>query len=426
MVYNRTMEMIKLQKVLLNQLNNKYYSPKELMYGYEPGSYLSPFEYKSYLDYIESFIGDSKNSMFNLNLKSFNSKYIYFLASNELISLDTSYLNLLKEAMVEKKPLVSSVFKDVIYKSRIYSEIEGTLNVENVPTTRKRLKELLEKEVKPETLNDIIIKNMDEGIKFVYSLPEFNKDNLLKLYKILSKDCLKKEDEIKDGHFYRDDEVEIDNYPGCPTSKVEECMDSLFSFVKEKIQKGDGFSQFILPHICHYYIVYIHPYFDYNGRTARMVSLWINLLINDEIMPPLISEAINQNKNEYYKALRNSREARNDLTYFLIYIFKTAISYILSYKDLEIVDQYVKNQGNVLTETELNYVKKILVTYKGKFSYQDFIKNCQIEISKQGAFKILNKFVDLKILLVVDTPSKVKLFDINNKVIKYTKSSIII
>lgn len=33
---------------------------------------------------------------------------------------------------------------------------------------------------------------------------------------------------------------------------------------------------------------------------------------------------------------------------------------------------------------------------------------------------------DLKTLLVVDTPSKVKLFDINNQVIKYTKSSIII
>lgn len=61
----------------------------------------------------------------------------------------------------------------------------------------------------------------------------------------------------------------------------------------------------------------------------------------------------------------------------MIYILKTAISYILSYKDLEIVDQYVKNQGNILTETELNYVKKILVTYKGKFSYQDFIKTAK-------------------------------------------------
>lgn len=423
MVYNKTMKEEALKKVLLNQINNKYYSPKELMYSSEPGLYLSPFDYNKYLDCVDNIIERANNYTYDLGLKSFNSKHIFYLANSELHSLNKSYLNLLKEAITVNKPLVSSIFNDVIYKSRIYSEIEGTLNVENVPTTRKRLKELLEKEVKPETLNDIIIKNMDEGIKFVYSLPEFNKDNLLKLYKILSKDCLKEKDQIKEGQYYRDDEVEIDNYPGCPTDKVNECMDSLFTFVKNSIKKDDGLELLYLPHICHYYIVYIHPYFDYNGRTARMVSLWINLMVNNEIMPPLISEAINQNKNEYYKALRNSREARNDITYFLIYILKTAISYILAYKDLENVDQYVKNQGNVLTETELNYVKKILVTYKGKFSYQDFIKNCQIEISKQGAFKILNKFVDLKILLVVDTPSKVKLFDINNKVIKYTKAS---
>jgi len=426
MVYNNGMKEELFKKVLLNQINNKYYSPKELIYGSEPGFYLSPFDYSNYLDYVEKIIKELKDYTYDLGLKSFNSKHIFYLANNELHSLNRSYLNLLKEAMTDNKPLVASIFNDVIYKSRIYSEIEGTLNVENVPTTRKRLKELLEKEIEPENLNDVIIKNMDEGIKFVYSLPEFNKDNLLKLYKILSKGCLKEKDEIKEGHYYRDDEVEIDNYPGCPTDKVNECMDSLFEFVKQSIEKNDGLELLYLPHICHYYIVYIHPYFDYNGRTARMVSLWINLMVNNEIMPPLISEAINQNKNEYYKALRNARESRNDITYFLIYILKTAISYILSYKDLEIVNQYVKNQGNVLTETELNYVKKILVTYKGKFSYQDFVKNCQIEISKQGAFKILNKFVDLKILLVVDTPSKVKLFDINNKVIKYTKPSTII
>lgn len=419
------MEFEKSKKILLSQLNDKYYTPRELMYGANPGFYLSPFDYKNYLDYINAFIEKKYDAVYDLKLKSFNSEHIFYLANTELHSLNSSYINLLKEAICENKPIVSNIFKDAIYKSRIYSEIEGTLNVENVPTTRKRLKELLEKEKQPESLNDVIIKNMDEGIKFVYSLPEFNKDNLLKLYKILSKDCLKEKDEIKEGQYYRDDEVEIDNYNGCPSNKVEECMDSLFSFVKEKISKGDSLEQLYLPHICHYYIVYIHPYFDYNGRTARMVSLWINLLVNDEIMPPLISEAISQNKNEYYKALRDSRDARNDITYFLLYILRTAVHYVLCYKDLETIDQFVKNQSNVLTETELNYVKKILVSYKGKFSYQDFVKNCQIEISKQGAFKILNKFVDLKILLVVDTPSKVKLFDLNHKVVKYAKSNTI-
>ena len=408
------------QKILYKQITFKYYTPRELMYGAEPGYNMSPFEYKSYLDYVDENV-DNVSIVFDCNLKSYNSKRIFYVCCNEVVKFNEDYIHLLEEAVAEHKPIIAQSMRDIVYKSRIYSEIEGTLNVENVPTTRKRLKELLEKNVAPESLNDVIIKNMDEGIRFVYSLPEFNKDNLLKLYKILSRGCLKEKDQIKDGAYYRDDEVEIDNYPGCPTHQVEQCMDSLFSFVNDRIKNGQALDKLYLPHVVHYYILYIHPYFDYNGRTARMASLWINLLANSNIMPPLISEAINQNKNDYYKAIRNSRDARNDITYFLIYLLKTAVNYILCYKDLDTINQFVKNQNNILTDTELNYVKRILISYKGKFSYQDFIKNCQIDISKQGAFKILNKLVSLKVLLVADTPSKVKLFDINKKITKYVR-----
>ena len=76
-------------------------------------------------------------------------------------------------------------------------------------------------------------------------------------------------------------------------------------------------------------------------------------------------------------------------------------------------------------KTELNYVKRILVAYKGKFSYKDFVSNCQIDIiTKQGALKILNKFVDLGVLNVVDASSKIKLFDINQKIVHYAKARI--
>ena len=408
-----------LTKILLSQLTFKYATPKELMYSKEIGLNLSPFDYRTYLDYLDEKVG-VKEFFKELRLKPFNSKHIFYSINNELLIYNDRYIELLREAIGNNKLLVSESFTDVINQSRIYSEIEGTLNVENVPTTRKRLRELIEKDLNPVTKNDIIIKNMDAGIKFVYSLPSFTKENLLKLYKILSEGCLKKGDEIKPGNYYRDDEVEIDTYSGCPTEKVSECMDSLFSFVEDQIANGKPLDKIYLPHICHYYILYIHPYFDYNGRTARMVSLWINLLANDNMMPPLISEAINQNKNQYYKAISDTRDSRNDLTYFLHYLFKTTIDYILSYQDLELIDQYAKNQGTVLTETELNYIKRVLVTYKGKFTYQNFIKNCQIEITKQGAFKILNKFVSVGILNTTETKSKAKLFDINKEIVKYT------
>ena len=123
--------------------------------------------------------------------------------------------------------------------------------------------------------------------------------------------------------------------------------------------------------------------------------------------------------------MRNTREARNDLSYFFFYIWDTVIRYILSYKDLDSIDRCVKNQGAILTKTELNYVKRILVAYKGKFSYKDFVSNCQIDIiTKQGALKILNKFVDLGVLNVVDASSKIKLFDINQRIVHYAKARI--
>ena len=175
----------------------------------------------------------------------------------------------------------------------------------------------------------------------------------------------------------------------------------------------------LLPHICHYYLLYIHPYFDYNGRTARMVSYWVYLLSDSSYFPPIVSEAINQKKNKYYRALEETRDSHNDITYFLIFIFKASCEYFLCYKNIELIDQHAKNVGILLTETEKNYLKKILITYKGVFSYNDFLINCNIEMTKQGALKILNKFVACGALKETPTPSKMKLFDINEKVVDY-------
>ena len=140
----------------------------------------------------------------------------------------------------------------------------------------------------------------------------------------------------------------------------EEYMNGLFDLVNDKEQaKKLGI---YLPHICHYYILYLHPYFDYNGRTARMVSLWISI-INDlsYVSPLFISEAINEFKSEYYKAIVNTRNTNNDLTYFLGYILETAIKFSLIYKNIEEIKKKLSISGEFLSNTELVYLKKILI-----------------------------------------------------------------
>jgi len=410
------------EKVLLKQLDEIYYSPKELKYGNKCGVFLSPHDFNEYLKYKDDLIDENK-LFYNTHLLTFNYKDIYFVFNNELLSVIHDYFNQISIDL-EKNDLPLSIrYFDSIKKSRIYSEIEGTLNVENVPTTRKNLIDLIENKKEPKTNNDIIIKNMSDAFDFIIKRPEFNKDNLFRLYSLLSKDCLDEEDLLKEGDYYRYDSVEIDRYHGAPVNKIEDCMNSLFKYVNTELQKKWEYI-FLLPHIAHYYVLYIHPYFDYNGRTARMVSLWIQLLATNRLFLGFISEAINQTKKYYYEALENSRDCHNDITYFLLYLYKVSNLYYLTYQNVDALSFSLKKKGVLLTETELNYIKKILITYNGPFTWDDFVKNAQIEITKQGALKILNNYVSLEILKEIETKSKSKLFDINMRMLPYNVESI--
>ena len=57
-------------------------------------------------------------------------------------------------------------------------------------------------------------------------------------------------------------------------------------------------------------MVFIHPYFDINGRTARTTSLWF-LNSNESFPYTIFNRAITYNKRDYYKYIRDVRNHRN-------------------------------------------------------------------------------------------------------------------
>ena len=105
--------------------------------------------------------------------------------------------------------------------------------------------------------------------------------------------------------------------------------------------------------------------------------------------------------------------------YFLIYLFSASVNYYNCYKNIEVIDQNLKNDGIVLTETDRAYLKKILISYNGSFIYSDFIKWIKSDMSKQAAFKILNKYVNYGILKVRKGKSNNKLYEINSSQVPY-------
>lgn len=395
-----------------------YYSPKDLRYNLKVGYMLSKDELIELKAEKERLLDSEefKKYMIDIPLKTFNSKHIFYVRGAYLLDTMTDYLANYNADFKEKEAPFLSRHAEQILTSRIFSEIEGTLNIENVPTTHKRIKEVSKAENLTDK-NDIIIKNMFKAIEFIVGAPEFNKENLFKLYNILSKDCLDEEDELTEG-YYRNGPVSVGHYDGAPFEKIDELMDSLFEFVnnEENVQKFGH----IMPHICHYYIVYVHPYFDYNGRTARMVSLWISLIKDFFYAPLYMSEAINENKKAYYDALSDTRDMNNDLTYFLGYIYETATKFSLIYKNVEEIEKQLAKSGDFLTSGEIAYLKKILAhNLDDYFKVSQFIKYINNNISKQAALKVLNQLTDYGILNAGTNKKNEKIFKINPEYLTY-------
>lgn len=65
-VDKQDMDKEKFHEIFRHQMTDKYFTPKELMYSSDAMLYLSPFDYKNYLDHLDEL----------LNTKDF-AKYVF-------------------------------------------------------------------------------------------------------------------------------------------------------------------------------------------------------------------------------------------------------------------------------------------------------------------------------------------------------------
>ncbi len=405
-------------KVLELLTQDKYYSVDDLRYNQKVGVMFSKEQFSEFLSIKDELVEENVQLFRVLPLKTFNSKHCFYVFLKYLASVFEEYIRLLSSDFESNHSSLFMRNLDDIMMSSVFSEIEGSLNIENIPTTHKRIKEIYQKKELVDN-NDIIVRNMLDAVKFIIeNKPAFTKENLLKLYNILSKDSLPEDKKLNAGSYYRHDSVYIGNYEGAPVEVIDECMDSLFVFANDsKCLESCGV---LLPHICHYYILYVHPYFDFNGRTARMVSFWLNYINDIAIAPYFMSEAINDSKSNYYRAIENTRNTNNDLTYFLGYILETSIKYSFIYKNLEEIKNMLSKTGDSLTNTEWNYVKKILVhNSENYFKYKEFLTYINATMTKPGALKILNNLTDYGILEKAKNKKGEIIYKLNQDLVVY-------
>ena len=249
------------------------------------------------------------------------------------------------------------------------------------------------------------ILNLYRGYKYILEGKEINRETVRKLYSILSKDLLSEEDRANMGRYYRKNPVyiylsgvlnnELENFSdmrsflayvrelygeatvkkysrmysmGVHPDKVNEYMSRLYDYMKteDSLSTGSKTDIFLKSQIMHFYFVYIHPYYDINGRTARTTSMWY--LLNKEAYPFIIfNRGISLNKQEYYRIITDVKRFKN-VSFFLNYMMENVRTELEKEHVMDMINSSVNGSLTSLDFQTLQYI----LSMKDNRTYLDF------------------------------------------------------
>jgi Uncharacterized conserved protein len=286
--------------------------------------------------------------------------------------------------------------------------------------------------------------NLSKGYSHILKGESITAPNLAKLYSILSNGLLDPEDRLLPRHRYRHDDVEIhtsriltaEPEHGVKTDNVDSMMDNLFDYINTPVDQDDMVATFIRSQLIHYQFVYIHPYFDVNGRTARTTGIWY--LLNNEAFPfILFNRAIHYDKANYYKVIRETKKYKN-ATYFLNYMLSNVIGELEKEYVVKHIQESISSELSIEERQMLHYIltnRSIDSTldltdfynrYNPKSSPQQVQKGMieplvdkgVVQITGYGKTKSDNAFLSLNPRVIIDNPKKIKRLDLSAKCAK--------
>lgn len=251
--------------------------------------------------------------------------------------------------------------RDFSKKVMFNQEIKANNTVEGYNDSVSFIKKVIEnasEEQNIEKRNRII--NLYNGYQYILKGQDITEENVLKLYKILSKDLLEEYDLSHMGEKYRKAPVYIlksgrldDSMDeGIPYKKIEEYMDSYFEFIDTFKVDDSQTEEFIKSQIMHFYFVYIHPFFDINGRSSRTIAMWY--LLNKEVYPYIIfNRGINFDSN--YDRVIGTSITRLDITEFLKYMLISVKKELEKEYIIHNLDSQSERQWHTIDYQALNY-----------------------------------------------------------------------
>ena len=267
---------------------------------------------------LQEFVGLLKNGFYKtLPLKDFRGNYISYLEGTTQIHLSAA-----------KVLLTPQNSKQLYGIKAMEDEIISSFTIENIDFSRDSVRKIMAGYA-PSDESESRIYGMKKGLEFISDPAHaITEENIFKLYETAVGAFLPEEDRLLPGNHYRHDAVYIVGdkveHTGIDWQKLNEYMSDLVSFIHDKTPMNDLLKAALI----HFYIAYLHPYFDGNGRMARLLHLWylVQQGYSSALFVPL-SDYVNRSRKGYYDAYTLAEENAKisgvmDATPFLVYFIE--------------------------------------------------------------------------------------------------------
>lgn len=270
------------------------------------------------------------------------------------------------------------IFNSLVEEAITSSQLEGA------STTRQVAADMIRYQRKPQDKSERMILNNYLAMQSVREMKEqaLDFDALMELHRTLAEGTLEHVDAA--GRIQQPGEARVDVvdhlsqrvlHTPPPAVGLRKRIDALIAFANAGDEDGGGFIHPVVRAIIlHFWLAWLHPFVDGNGRTARALfyramlhrGYWLFEFIS-------ISRILKQAPAQYARAFLEAESDGNDLTYFIVHqlgVIEKALQELESYLARK-ADQ-LKRVESRLKRSDLNHRQIALLSHAVRHPGQEY------------------------------------------------------
>lgn len=329
-----------------------------------------------------------------------------------------NFMVFLEETLKIQTSTLRTLFQNQsgLYSAKsLETEIIATSAIENIDFSRDSVRSILSGQASKNE-EEKRIEGLKKGLEFIADPGnKITEENIYKLYKMTIGQYLDEENQLKEGNLYRHDSVYVVGtkveHTGISYKQVPSYMKSLVTYINQK----DDIQDLMKACIIHFYIAYVHPWFDGNGRMARLVHLWFLVQRGyQSVLFVPFSSLIEKTRKQYYDAYQtiedNYRYTHTiDVTPFLLYFINNVYNKIEQplQEDTLSVYRLALNQKKITNKEDRLW--KFVLSYFGteEFSTKE-LEKAYGDAAYATIRSFVLKFTDLGLLTAISYTTKNK------------------